>query len=88
MILDQDQLDAIFSNNRNGLIDEKYRWPNKTVPYQLNSDHSQEHNDQIEEALRKLEAVSCLKFVRRTTEVDYIRLDVIDDKNIHFRICS
>lgn len=80
MILNQDQLKAIASPTssslKNGLIDQKYRWPNKTVPYQLSSAHTKEQQDYIEEALRQLEAVSCVKFVRRTNETNYVIMDV------------
>lgn len=77
MILTQEQEDVLFSRTRNGLISKKYRWTNKTVPYQLSSDHSKEEQDYIEKGLKTLESVSCLKFVRRTNERDFIELTVI-----------
>lgn len=76
MILNQEQLMAATSLGRNGLIHSKYRWPNKTVPYLLNSNHTQKQQDHIELALKTLESISCVKFVRRTDEVDYVELRV------------
>ncbi|XP_031629453.1 seminal metalloprotease 1-like [Contarinia nasturtii] len=79
MVLTQEQIEAIFSPARNGLILEKYRWPNKTVAYQLNANHTKEQQDFIEIALKKLESVSCLKFVRRTNEEKFVNLTAYDE---------
>lgn len=76
MILNEDQLAALSTSGRNGLIDEKYRWPNKTVAYQLSQNHTKAQQDFIEKGLRTLESVSCLKFVRRTNETKYVNLTV------------
>lgn len=76
MELTEKQVEAIFSPARNGIRDDWYRWPNKTVPYLLIDEHTKEQNDYIELALRKIESVSCVKFVRRTNEYDYVELTV------------
>lgn len=76
MIITEEQKEALFARTRNGLIATKYRWANKTVPYQLTTDHTKEERDYIEKALRTLESVSCLTFVRRTNEKDYVQLQV------------
>lgn len=52
MRLTEEQMEDLFSPARNGLIKTKYRWPNKTVPYELNINHSKEQNDHIELALK------------------------------------
>lgn len=80
MDLDQDQIDALFSINRNGQIDKNYRWPNKTLTYEFAERHTEEHNKYIEMALKTLESVSCLKFVRRTNEKDYVQMTVNIEK--------
>lgn len=77
MRLTDEQMEDLFSPARNGLIKTKYRWPNKTVPYELNINHSQEQNDLIELALKTIESVSCVRFIKRTTETDYIDIMVI-----------
>lgn len=76
MILDDEQMEDLFSPARNGLVDTKYRWPNKTLIYQLSEGHTKEQNDFIEEALKVLESVSCVKFKRRTNEEKYVEITV------------
>ena len=76
MILTEEQMDELFSPARNGLISTKYRWPNKTVPYRLTHEHTREQRDYIELAVRKIESVSCLKFVRQTNQPAYIQITV------------
>lgn len=76
MILSDEQMDAISPYNRNGLIESNWRWPDKVIPYQLSNEHSKRENDMIEEALKRIESVSCVKFKRRTNEKDYIQLIV------------
>ncbi|CRK90385.1 CLUMA_CG003997, isoform A [Clunio marinus] len=49
------------------------RWPNKTVPYWINMTfYTSEHVQQIEKAMREIENVTCVKFVRRTYHHDYV----------------
>lgn len=77
LLLSEQQRDAIFrSSSRTGLLNAVYRWPNKTVPYELSPNHTQKDNAILEIALRKIASVSCVKFVRRTHENDYIALTV------------
>lgn len=61
----------------NGLVNPIYRWPNtRRVPYELNAGHTFQQQRYIEYCLRVLSRMSCVKFVRRTIESDYIRLTV------------
>lgn len=76
MILSEQQLDDIISPSRNGLVFNYARWPNKTVYYELSPDHMDYHNNLIEDALKKIEAVSCIKFERRTNQNEYIQIIV------------
>lgn len=76
ILLNEHQRGVIFGDSRNGIIDVDYRWPNKTIIYQLTSNHTDEQNEYIEEALRKLSLLSCLKFVHRTNQEDYIEISV------------
>lgn len=76
MILTQEQLEALYTPGKVGVIDTRYRWPNKTVPYLLSSDHTEEQRNYIETALKVIETVSCVRFVRRTNETAYVRLAV------------
>lgn len=74
MILNSEQVGDLLS--RNGLSDEKYSWPNQTVIYEISDDFDDEKKDYIREALNEMEAVTCLKFVARTKEENYIRVTV------------
>lgn len=72
------QEDYIFGMSRNGLLNVTKRWINKTVPYELSVNHTDEQNDHIEKALKEISSISCLTFVRRTNETDYIKLQAED----------
>lgn len=61
---------------RNGLSDEKYSWPNRTVVYELSESFDEEKKDYIREALDEIEEATCLKFIPRTGEEKYIRVTV------------
>lgn len=76
MILSENQLDGIVAPLRNGIVHRLWHWPNKTIPYAMNESHSREQQEYIEETLRKMEAVSCIKFVPRTNEDHYIQITV------------
>lgn len=76
MLLSKEQIDLLFHQPRNGRRDERYRWPNNIVPYKLSLDHSRKQRKHIESALKRIESVSCIKFVRHTNEADYIEVQV------------
>lgn len=71
------------TDNFNGLINKKYRWPNKTIPYQLNSTHTQHQQDLIKMALKLIETNTCVKFVERTNESDFIQIEVSSQFSLH-----
>lgn len=75
MDLDEEQLALIFGD-RNVLIEEKYRWPNETVPYKLSLNHSVAQHAKILEAMKKIEEVSCVRFIQQTNETDYVQFQV------------
>lgn len=75
----------------NGLVNQIYRWPNKRrVPYALSAGHTYQQQRYIEYYLRALSRMSCVKFVRRSTESDYIQLTVSRTASVHNEmfICS
>lgn len=69
--LSEVQVDAL--NKRTGLISHTFRWPYNIVPYTLN-DQTDEQKAFIRESLDELEAATCLKFVTRTTEKNYVNV--------------
>lgn len=79
IVLNENQYDHIFGNDltRNGLVNVTFRWQNHTIPYLLDQyNHTQEQRDHIEKGLRFLEKVTCLKFVKRTNQRDFIQVQV------------
>ena len=74
MILSPEQIGDLTL--RNGLNDEKYSWPNNTVVYEISEDFETEQRDYIRKSLDEIEAASCLKFVPRTKEENYILVTV------------
>lgn len=63
--------------NRVGIALDRYHWPNKTVPYAFVAVFNDAQLAHIELGIRELTASTCIKFVPRTTEPNYIRFTVI-----------
>lgn len=63
-------------SNRSGLVHTMSQWLNKIVPYQLNPAHSMAQNNLILSSLKTIESVTCIRFVPRTTQKDYVRITV------------
>ncbi|XP_063709431.1 seminal metalloprotease 1-like [Culicoides brevitarsis] len=73
IVLSKEQLSALLT--RNGLLDHTYRWKENTVPYVIaNNTFSDVQKNYIRRGLDQLQLVSCLKFVERTVEEDYIEV--------------
>lgn len=75
MDLNENQLADVFGE-RNASIGENYRWPNATIPYVLSTNYSAEQNAKILKTMKEIENVSCVRFRRRTTEIDYVQFEV------------
>lgn len=73
-MLSNDQLEALFSSPQNVSMLTNYRWPNKTIPYEHSQEHSKKQQEYIERAMKMIETVSCVKFIKRTNEEDYIEI--------------
>ncbi|GAU96481.1 hypothetical protein RvY_07918 [Ramazzottius varieornatus] len=56
----------------NGMIDRNFLWPNGTVPYEISSSFAPHELGVIEGSLKDIMAKTCVRFVPRTTETDYI----------------
>jgi len=57
-----------------GIINETYRWPNKTVIYDLDPEFDNDEVRIILEAIRELSNKTCLKFYYRSNEADYVHV--------------
>lgn len=76
IILTVEQEKAIFGKERTGLIELSRRWPENKVIYLLSDVFSTEQADYIRKGLNELEAISCLKFVQRTNEPNFVNVTV------------
>jgi hypothetical protein len=66
--------DIILSKRqRNGIL-AAARWPNGVIPYYYGTSWTREQDDMIQEAMRAIERSTCIRFVKRTNEKDYIRI--------------
>lgn len=80
MVLEERQKQALLGLQKTGIINTNYRWPNGVVPYVLADGYfSQGQVEQIESGLRAIEAVSCIRFVNRTDEANYVEVIVSDE---------
>lgn len=57
---------------RNGLVKESTRWPNGVVPYIFHSTVPANDRSVITRCINEYHAKTCLKFVPRSSEYDYI----------------
>lgn len=77
MVLDERQKRALLGLEKTGLINTNYRWPNGVVPYVLADGYfTQAQVEQIERGLRAIEDASCIRFVQRTDEANYVEVIV------------
>lgn len=63
---------------RNGLIDERYRWPNGQVAYDFSGVSPSSLTVDIRLAMDDYEWKTCLKFNERTTESEYIHFQTTE----------
>lgn len=77
MVLTSDQKAATMNPSRNGLKNIFKRWDNGIVPYSFDSKLSTDQKNMIMEALKVIESISCIKFIPRIRERDYVRVVVI-----------
>lgn len=81
MVLEEKQKRALLGLEKTGVINTNYRWPDGVVPYVLADGYFSEGQiEQIERGLRAIEDASCIRFVHRTDEENYV--EVIVSKNI------
>ncbi|XP_035215186.1 astacin-like metalloprotease toxin 5 isoform X2 [Stegodyphus dumicola] len=60
--------------DRNALVSERELWPKGRIPYVINFE-LRDKTDLIEEAMEFLNDNTCIQFVPRTIEKDYIRIE-------------
>ncbi|XP_073818804.1 high choriolytic enzyme 1-like [Musca autumnalis] len=59
---------------KNGLTTQSSRWPNAIVPYEIRGNFNGQDMAIIEHAIEQYHRHTCIRFVRRTSEEDYISI--------------
>lgn len=86
IILTKQQEQVWLGLERTGLINTTYRWPQNTIPYALSSVFNEAQLAHINRGLREIEEATCLKFVLRTTESNYVDVTVSSSYFL-FKMC-
>lgn len=62
---------------KTGLIDTSFRWPNRVIPYEIRAGYfTSSQETLIRQSIAEIQANTCIQFVTRTTETDYIYVTV------------
>ncbi|XP_042237307.1 zinc metalloproteinase nas-4-like isoform X2 [Homarus americanus] len=61
-------------SGRSALIDVHRRWPNGIIPYVISQTYGETERGTIAKAMSEFHAKSCIRFVPRTIEKDYIHI--------------
>ena len=68
-------LEYVHLRRRRDTVSEQHRkWPHGVVPYIYGFTVGFLEKTVFQEAIREIEKVSCVRFVKRTLEKDYVRL--------------
>lgn len=59
---------------KNGLTTQSSRWPNGIVPYEIRGNFNSQDRDIIEHAIGEYHRRTCIRFVPRTTQQDYVSI--------------
>ncbi|XP_011632701.1 zinc metalloproteinase nas-4-like [Pogonomyrmex barbatus] len=59
---------------RNGAADESLRWPNGIIPFVITGNFNAQQKALIQAAMKEYETKTCIKFVKRTNQKDYINI--------------
>lgn len=78
LVLNDQQENSIKEHYlRNGLKDTTRRWTGNIIPYNFTVEFSQENRSAVFDGMQAIEAAApCLRFVQRTNEVDFIKINV------------
>ncbi|CAL4206890.1 unnamed protein product, partial [Meganyctiphanes norvegica] len=64
----------VFAKQRNAIINLDRRWPAGVIPYVISSSYRQEERATIARAISKYHSHTCIRYVPRTVEKDYIHI--------------
>ncbi|GAB0098082.1 hypothetical protein DMENIID0001_137780 [Sergentomyia squamirostris] len=68
----------VMVDGKTGLLNPRYRWPNNILYYDYADEVTQIQREYIDGALRNMSGHTCLSFVRRTDETDYVWVTTSD----------
>jgi len=71
MVIEEDIFEQEESGGRNAIADPDKRWPGGVIPYVFHESFTLHDKALIEDALKDLMSVSCVKFIRWTPETGY-----------------
>lgn len=63
-------------NTKTGVVDTRLRWQNKEIPYKIDGSFSDDASALIKDALNHIQDCTCLTFVERSLQTDYITFRV------------
>ncbi|EFX86899.1 hypothetical protein DAPPUDRAFT_221724 [Daphnia pulex] len=66
--------DIMPTDKKNAIINPGGLWPNKIIPYVIDSTYSTEQRNIIASAMDAYHTKTCIRFVPRTTETNYIKI--------------
>jgi len=72
--LTEEQERQLNGSERNAIINTNQKWPNNKVPYTFRGDHSSSEIATIQTAFDDYKAKTCVEFVARTNENNYIEI--------------
>ncbi|GAB0091049.1 zinc metalloproteinase nas-13 [Sergentomyia squamirostris] len=75
--------DIRFTDNQQiapltGILDQYWRWENAVIPYVIAADFTASHRSIIQGAMTDIMASTCIRFVPRSTERDYVTIQNAD----------
>lgn len=77
MVLTQAQWMVINGiNTKTGQVNEWYRWPNREVAYEIHGNFDDGGRGLIRDALNNIQDLTCLTFVEKSWQDDYITFQV------------
>ncbi|KAL1472964.1 hypothetical protein MTO96_039037, partial [Rhipicephalus appendiculatus] len=61
------------SDDRTAVTEDRLLWPRGKIPFVVESSLGR-HTKMIQEAIEEIESKTCIRFVPRTTEIDYVTI--------------
>ncbi|KZS11240.1 Metalloendopeptidase [Daphnia magna] len=66
--------DIMLTGRKHGILTSGERWPDATIPYVISSSYTPRQREIIASAINAFHNNTCIRFIRRTTEKNYIRI--------------